>query len=672
MQIRALLFFLTGLTFAAPALTFSTYLRSGFTPKAMATDSAGNVYLAGNSQNMALLVKLNPAATQYLYVRYLGGSVGDYANALAVDASGNAYVAGYTNSPDFPATSGAFSGGPQSFVAKFDPSGELVFADLLGWSAASQAQAVTVNASGQVIVSGTTGAGFPSTAGAFVGPPSVGLYLMELDSTGTKTVFSATGIGGTALAVDSSGNIYVAGTTTLTNYPTTAGSYQPVFPVFQDCPSPDCFMSTPGLNQYLTKLDPTAARLIYSTSVSGNGDMVNAGLAVDSAGSAYLTGYHAAQAPPTEGIPQMPFLDKIDAAGQTLVFSIPVGGAGVQVDSNGAVYVAGNVGPAARSPRVATNIPALANVPAPCLGGIASSYAAQVDAATGALLGSQLITESTNNISRGGTTILLSALARVASTVWVAGSATLPGFPTTPGALLDTKSGPGAYLGAIDFSQVQTQGPQIACVVDSATFGVPGPVARSQLLTIFGTSLGGASVMFGSTAAPVLYSSATQINFAVPALSSSAASGLLQVGATSLTFPLTSANPSLFSVILNADGSQNSSSHPAALGSNVSVFVNGLSGLTPQFPPFSSTPAQLFTDNGWSVASIAQATPYVLKVDMRVPQTTASYYCGTPATSPCAMNMALYYFDLTPPLFFPPAESLTGFTAVGQVYVALP
>ena len=47
-----------------------------------------------------LVVKLNPQATQYFYVRYLGGSVNDSANAIAVDSAGNAYVAGYTRSPD--------------------------------------------------------------------------------------------------------------------------------------------------------------------------------------------------------------------------------------------------------------------------------------------------------------------------------------------------------------------------------------------------------------------------------------------------------------------------------------------------------------------------------------------------------------------------------------------
>src|SRR5580704_1885446 len=156
-----LLLLFSGLAFAAsafPVLTYSTYLRDNFTPKAIATDSSGNVYLAGNaivdpatSQSTLLVVKLNPQASQYLYVRYLGGSVNDSANAIAVDATGNVYIAGSTTSPDFPVTSGGNLGtaptgpsNPRSFVAKLDASGEIVFSDLLGGSAVSAAQAVAV------------------------------------------------------------------------------------------------------------------------------------------------------------------------------------------------------------------------------------------------------------------------------------------------------------------------------------------------------------------------------------------------------------------------------------------------------------------------------------------------------------------------------------------------
>lgn len=368
----------SGLAFAAPTfpvLTYATYLRDSFTPKAIATDSSGNIYLAGNAivdpatrQSTVLVVKLNPQGTQYLYVRYLGGSVKDSASAIAVDPAGNAYVAGATASPDFPVTSGGNLGtspsplSQRSFVFKLDPTGQLVFSDLLGGSAGSAAQAVAVTAAGRIVVSGIVsdvpGPAFPSTAGAYsISSTANHPYLLELDSTGTKVVFSATGIGGSALALDPSGNIYVAGSTFLLDYPTTPGAYQSTFPAFQICFSPPCSRSFQGANQYVTKVDPTGSTLIYSTAVSGNGNTTNAGVAVDAAGNIYLTGYAGPTYPYTVTPPpipigpvnsifffELPFLSKLDPAGKALLFSVPVGGAGVQVDSHGAVYVSGGAG----------------------------------------------------------------------------------------------------------------------------------------------------------------------------------------------------------------------------------------------------------------------------------------------------------------------------------------
>ena len=252
--------FFSGLACAAPSfpvLKYSTYLRDSFVPKAIATDSSGNVYMAGNavvdpatSQSTVLVVKLNPQGSQYLYVRYFGGSVKDSANAIAVDGEGNAYVAGSTASPDFPVTSGGRLGtapmgltSQRSFVVKLDPSGAMVFSDLLGGSAGSAAQAIAVNATGQIIVTGMVsdggGPAFPTTAGAYsIANTANHPYLLELDPTGTKTVFSATGIGGGAIALDASGNIYVAGSTSLLDYPTTPGAYQSTIPAFQICFAP--------------------------------------------------------------------------------------------------------------------------------------------------------------------------------------------------------------------------------------------------------------------------------------------------------------------------------------------------------------------------------------------------------------------------------------------------
>jgi uncharacterized protein (TIGR03435 family) len=379
-----------------PALTYSTYLRDSFTPKAIATDSSGNIYIAGYAivdpaalQTTVLVAKLNPQASQYLYVRFLGGSVDDYANALTVDAAGNVYIAGSTISPDFPVTTGGNLGtpptgstDPRSFVAKLDPNGNVVFSNLLGGSASSAGQAVAVNAAGQILVSGNSiSGGFPSTAGAYsVSNTANHPYLLEVDNTGTKTIFSATGIGGSAIALDSSGNIYVAGTTYLLDYPTTPGAYQTAFPAFYSCIFL-CQAPSQGVNQYVTKVNATGSKLIYSTSVSGSYNTVNKGLAVDAAGNVYLTGYAGGTYPYTVVAPlipstdaiataysALPFLSKLDPLGETLLFSAPVGGTGVQVDSTGAVYAGGGVGSQViEDTAVTASIPALAGVPTQCL-----------------------------------------------------------------------------------------------------------------------------------------------------------------------------------------------------------------------------------------------------------------------------------------------------------------
>jgi uncharacterized protein (TIGR03437 family) len=728
MFIRSLVFFLyLGPAFAAggptfPALTYSTYLRDSFTPAAIATDSSGNIYMAGSAivdpatmQSTVLVVKLNPQASQYLYVRYVGGSIGDYGNAIAVDSAGDAYVAGYTNSPDFPDSTGNPAPVPagttieRSFVFKLDPSGQLVFSALLGSSADSFAQAVAVNAAGQVLVSGTSESpGFPSTPGVYsVANTDGSPYLLELDPTGTNILFSATGIGGNAITFDSSGNIYMAGTTNSLAYPTTPGTYQPKFPVFETCLAP-CMGTFQGPNQYVTKLDPTGSKLVFSTAVSGTGSTMNNGLAVDAAENVYLTGLAGAgypytvtlptvpQGPAVQNIatPALPFLSKLDPAGQKLLFSVPVGGAGVQVGANGLAFVGGFLG-LFNLYDVAASLPALSSLPSACLSleatGVpaASAYASQVDAASGRVLGSQFL---------GGSTLTISGVALSGSTLWIAGATNFANFPFTPNALTIPTLGPnplpGAYLGAVDFSQSQPPAgtPQIGCVVDAANLEATGPIVPYQILTIFGsglgpakavsatdystTKLGGVSVRFGSLAAPLLYVSSSQINVAVPLVSEETATVMKVTvdGASSpsLEFPVTYANPSLFVVpgtfdfasaesfalALNANGSRNSSTNPAPLGSVVSVFVNGLSA-----PDVTGGPLQL--DGSWPVTNYTQTNPFVLQVSLQVPSSTANLSCQA---NVCSAGFEVY--DLASYLSGSTPGSASGLKFGGEVYVA--
>ena len=126
----------------------------------------------GGAQD-AFVVKLNVSGTALLYATFLGGSSNDYGSGIAVDGSGNAYVTGDTNSTDFPAASGpgydtTFNGGYlDAFVVKLNASGmALLYATFLGGSGDDCGNGIAVDGSGNAYVTGyTTSTDFPAALG---------------------------------------------------------------------------------------------------------------------------------------------------------------------------------------------------------------------------------------------------------------------------------------------------------------------------------------------------------------------------------------------------------------------------------------------------------------------------------------------------------------------------
>jgi hypothetical protein len=306
---------------------------------------------------------------------YLGGSGNDAALAIAVDSAGNSYVGGWSASANFPVTAGAYdtlftnaNNTHEGFVAKFNPSGTLLWATYLGGSAGDQVQGIAVNGFGNVFVTGiTTSTDFPTTLGAFQRSASTAnsnAFVTELNASGSALIYSTYlggdnfiggdngGANGTAIAVDSSGDAFVTGADRASGFPTTAGAYQTTLPA-------SGFYHQAG---FVTELNPTGSGLIYSTFLGGpNGQIQGSdAIALNSAGDVYVTGFtDATNFPTTAGAYQTTnatgggfenwnaFVTELNPAGSGLVYSTYLGGsaqtygAGIALDNSGYAYVAG-------------------------------------------------------------------------------------------------------------------------------------------------------------------------------------------------------------------------------------------------------------------------------------------------------------------------------------------
>ena len=120
----------------------------------------------------AFVTKLNPTGTALVYSTYLRGSFYDIGNHIAVDSSGNAYVTGGTGSTDFPTVNPiqpTLAGEEDAFVTEVNATGtSLIFSTFLGGSGNEIGTGIAVDPSGNAYVAGQTNStNFPTTPGAF-------------------------------------------------------------------------------------------------------------------------------------------------------------------------------------------------------------------------------------------------------------------------------------------------------------------------------------------------------------------------------------------------------------------------------------------------------------------------------------------------------------------------
>jgi hypothetical protein len=299
-----------------PVLTYSSYLGGSGSDGATAisVDSSGNAYVTGSTYSTnfptvgpikatntgvqeAFVAKVNAAGNALVYSTYLGGSGGDLGTGIAVDATGNAYVTGNTCSADFPTTAGSFeptfrgpactNGSGDAFVAKLDAGGNaLSYATYLGGTGTDSGSAIAVDSSGNAYVVGSTqSTDFPTQNPLQTANKGNGdAFVTELNSSGSALVYS-TYLGGSFLdqafgiAVDSSGNAYVTGWTDSGDFPT-ANAFQ----------TGNGASYEGNYDVFVSKLNATGNALVYSTYLVGDYDDAGYGIAIDPSGEAFVTG----------------------------------------------------------------------------------------------------------------------------------------------------------------------------------------------------------------------------------------------------------------------------------------------------------------------------------------------------------------------------------------------
>lgn len=257
-----------------PVLILSTYLAdsNGVSATGVAVDGSGNIYVTGSTtsspttqlfgttptltQNVTgrangdvFVVKLNSAGNQLLYSALIGGAGLDNATSIAVDGSGNAYVGGFTQSSDFPASSGAYkttlgSATQDAFFSILNPAGTaLNYSTYFGGNgSANIVNGIAVNggtfgAGVNVYISGTTDAStnaLPSTANSFQPnistSPDAFLARFNPVAGGLSDLIYSTYLGGTnsdfanGVAVNGPSKVFLVGTTTSADFPKSVGS----------------------------------------------------------------------------------------------------------------------------------------------------------------------------------------------------------------------------------------------------------------------------------------------------------------------------------------------------------------------------------------------------------------------------------------------------------------
>jgi uncharacterized protein (TIGR03437 family) len=479
-----------------------------------------------------------------------------------------------------------------------------------------------VNDDGTLFRSSDSGATWTSTSGpwqpgarilyasgsiVYVGSPYTGsvqhAFAAKLDTGGS--ILWATLLAGSshdearAIAVDETGNAYIAGRTDSLDFPL-ANPYQRMKGSGHGS----------GFDAFLSKISSDGTSLLYSSFLGGSGDDVGQAVAVDAADNAYIAGGTAWDDFPTvNAIQAVPgnrsgasFVSQFDASGRNLLFSTYLSGTAnwpfndstkaIALDTGGALWVAGQTG--------AIGFP-LVNPVQPAIGSAPTGYISRlVPGAKGFTLDFSTYL--------GGNNDTITALAPAAGSLWVGGTAVSAEFlPVTfPGS---------AYLARVDLAPPTPQPgvPLISSAYNAASYRPATSVAPGEIVTLFGAELApaaeaaqsfplpatlqGIRVMIGGTAAPLLYVSPGQINFQMPYDIPQAGTSIViqRGGQASAPWPVgaLAGAPGIFTtadgytapIVAHAsDFALVTPQHPAHAGEYLALFCTGLGATNPSVP----------------------------------------------------------------------------------------
>ena len=316
----------------------------------------------------AFVAKVNAAGTALIYAGFIGGSGNDRGKAIAVDSAGNAYIAGDTTSTQssFPVTVGpdlTQNGGTDAFVAKVNASGTaLSYAGFIGGSGSDQGNAIAVDSSNRAYVAGATnslGTSFPDGDGfgalASFDSTESGIldgFVVRVAANGTALEY-ASYIGGSGIdqvfgiAVDGAAAAYLTGDT---------NSSGATFPVTGALDA----VHNGGVDAFVAKVNPAGTALVYAGFLGGVGDDQGKGIAILPGCALNCEAYVAGETNSTEATfpvtvgPDLThnggidgFVARVNAAGTALVYAGYVGGNstdranGIAVDSSGIAHIVG-------------------------------------------------------------------------------------------------------------------------------------------------------------------------------------------------------------------------------------------------------------------------------------------------------------------------------------------